>query len=157
MPPTLRRILAALTPREKADRNGLKIIGGGIALGVLLGPCVVIVLANSDDEPNARPTRPPITTPPGYVNEKRTPTLEPDEPDQPTPTGVPDIPEVPELPAVPAVPDLPEDEPAEEEPEEAYYANCAAARRAGAAPLYRGEPGYRKGLDRDGDGTACDR
>lgn len=25
----------------------------------------------------------------------------------------------------------------------AYYRNCAAARAAGAAPIYRGEPGYR--------------
>lgn len=37
-----------------------------------------------------------------------------------------------------------------------YYANCTAARAAGAAPLYRGEPGYRSGLDRDGDGIACE-
>lgn len=37
-----------------------------------------------------------------------------------------------------------------------YYRNCDAARAAGAAPLYRGEPGYRSGLDRDGDGVACD-
>jgi endonuclease YncB( thermonuclease family) len=38
----------------------------------------------------------------------------------------------------------------------AYYANCAAARAAGAAPLHLGDPGYRKGLDRDGDGVACE-
>jgi hypothetical protein len=37
-----------------------------------------------------------------------------------------------------------------------YYPNCAAVRAAGKAPLHRGEPGYRSGLDRDGDGTACD-
>lgn len=37
-----------------------------------------------------------------------------------------------------------------------YYANCAAARRAGAAPLHLGEPGYRDGLDRDRDGVACE-
>jgi len=37
-----------------------------------------------------------------------------------------------------------------------YYANCAAARAAGAAPIHRGEPGYRPGLDRDGDGIACE-
>ena len=37
-----------------------------------------------------------------------------------------------------------------------YYANCAAARAAGAAPLNRGDPGYRAGLDRDGDGVACE-
>ncbi len=39
----------------------------------------------------------------------------------------------------------------------AYYPNCAAARAAGAAPLYRGQPGYRPGLDRDNDGVACER
>jgi hypothetical protein len=39
---------------------------------------------------------------------------------------------------------------------EVYYANCNKAQRAGAAPLYRGQPGYRAKLDRDGDGVACD-
>ena len=38
-----------------------------------------------------------------------------------------------------------------------YYANCDEARAAGAAPISRGEPGYRSGLDRDGDGVACDK
>lgn len=38
----------------------------------------------------------------------------------------------------------------------AYYPNCAAARAAGAAPIYRGEPGYSGKLDRDGDGVACE-
>jgi hypothetical protein len=37
-----------------------------------------------------------------------------------------------------------------------YYANCAAVRAAGKAPLRRGQPGYRSALDRDGDGVACD-
>ncbi len=37
-----------------------------------------------------------------------------------------------------------------------YYKNCAAARKAGAAPLHRWSPGYRSGLDRDNDGVACE-
>ncbi|OBJ24840.1 deoxyribonuclease [Mycobacterium colombiense] len=37
-----------------------------------------------------------------------------------------------------------------------YYPNCKAARAAGAAPIYAGQPGYRPGLDRDGDGVACE-
>lgn len=37
-----------------------------------------------------------------------------------------------------------------------YYANCAAARAAGVAPLHVGEPGYREGLDGDRDGVACE-
>ncbi|PSL55672.1 excalibur calcium-binding domain-containing protein [Saccharothrix carnea] len=41
-------------------------------------------------------------------------------------------------------------------PASAYYANCDAARAAGAAPLYAGQPGYRPALDRDKDGVACE-
>ena len=37
-----------------------------------------------------------------------------------------------------------------------YYANCDAARAAGAAPLHRGDPGYGSHLDGDGDGVACE-
>ncbi|NKX56762.1 excalibur calcium-binding domain-containing protein [Arthrobacter mobilis] len=36
------------------------------------------------------------------------------------------------------------------------FSNCSQARAAGAAPLYRGSPGYSPGLDRDGDGVACE-
>ncbi|WP_432493120.1 excalibur calcium-binding domain-containing protein [Kineococcus gypseus] len=38
----------------------------------------------------------------------------------------------------------------------AHYADCDAARAAGAAPLHVGQPGYRRYLDRDGDGVACE-
>lgn len=41
-------------------------------------------------------------------------------------------------------------------PAGAYYPNCHAARAAGAAPIYAGEPGYREDLDRDSDGIACE-
>ncbi|MFI5807719.1 excalibur calcium-binding domain-containing protein [Streptomyces sp. NPDC051561] len=37
----------------------------------------------------------------------------------------------------------------------AFYASCAEARAAGAAPVRRGDPGYGRHLDRDGDGVAC--
>jgi hypothetical protein len=36
------------------------------------------------------------------------------------------------------------------------FPNCTAARAAGAAPVRRGEPGYGKHLDRDGDGIGCE-
>lgn len=42
-------------------------------------------------------------------------------------------------------------------PASVYYPNCAAVKSAGAAPIYQGEPGYRPGLDGDGDGIACDK
>jgi excalibur calcium-binding domain-containing protein len=41
-------------------------------------------------------------------------------------------------------------------PAPVYYANCTAAKAAGAAPIHRGEPGYRPALDRDNDGIACE-
>jgi micrococcal nuclease len=37
-----------------------------------------------------------------------------------------------------------------------YYENCTAARNAGAAPILRGQPGYRSALDGDNDGIACE-
>ncbi|QWW20567.1 excalibur calcium-binding domain-containing protein [Schaalia sp. 19OD2882] len=40
--------------------------------------------------------------------------------------------------------------------ERVYYHSCKDARNAGAAPLYRGDPGYRDKLDRDQDGIACE-
>lgn len=36
------------------------------------------------------------------------------------------------------------------------FTSCAQAREAGAAPLYRGDPGYSPRLDRDKDGVACE-
>lgn len=43
------------------------------------------------------------------------------------------------------------------EDEDVYYSSCKEAKAAGAAPLILGEPGYRIGLDADGDGRACER
>ena len=37
-----------------------------------------------------------------------------------------------------------------------YYANCTDARNRGGAPVNRGDPGYRAGLDRDNDGVGCE-
>ena len=37
-----------------------------------------------------------------------------------------------------------------------YFENCTAARDAGAAPVYVGDPGYASHLDRDGDGVGCE-
>lgn len=38
-----------------------------------------------------------------------------------------------------------------------YYKNCSEAKAQGAAPLYAGQDGYGKHLDRDGDGIACEK
>lgn len=36
------------------------------------------------------------------------------------------------------------------------WGGCDAARAAGTAPIYRGEPGYRPEMDGDDDGIACE-
>lgn len=41
-------------------------------------------------------------------------------------------------------------------PSAVSYKNCSEARAAGAAPVRRGDPGYGKHLDRDGDGIGCE-
>ncbi|GAA1756467.1 excalibur calcium-binding domain-containing protein [Kocuria aegyptia] len=76
-----------------------------------------------------------------------------DCPDQQLPGGTPfgDIPGG--TGAAPAPAEAPAPAPA---PADVHYANCTAAREAGAAPLLRGEPGYRDAMDRDGDGVACE-
>ncbi|WP_270451720.1 GmrSD restriction endonuclease domain-containing protein [Kocuria marina] len=84
-------------------------------------------------------------------------------PDQGLPEAGP-IPQVPQAPAITSDPPAPEpaQPPAAVEPvapggDDIYYENCAAARAAGAAPIYRGEPGYRPGLDKGGEeGVACE-
>ena len=59
-------------------------------------------------------------------------------------------------PAEPPRPAVPQVEAPDPQTPAAYYANCAAARAAGAAPLLIGQPGYRAPLDRDHDGVACE-
>ena len=39
--------------------------------------------------------------------------------------------------------------------ESVYYGDCDAVRTAGKAPLYPGQPGYRKELDPQDTGIAC--
>jgi len=45
---------------------------------------------------------------------------------------------------------------AERDNEGTVYQNCSAVRAAGKAPLKKGDPGYSRKLDRDGDGVACE-
>ncbi|MDJ0355672.1 DUF1524 domain-containing protein [Paenarthrobacter sp. PH39-S1] len=84
------------------------------------------------------------------------PTDQPD-PVQPAPVQppAPVIAQAPVQEAAPVQPAVPAPgvQPA---PGPAYYANCTAVRAAGAAPIRAGQPGYRDGLDRDGDGIGCE-
>jgi hypothetical protein len=50
----------------------------------------------------------------------------------------------------------PEPKPTQEPEPEPYYKNCDAVRAAGKDPIHRGDPGYGRHLDRDGDGVGCE-
>ena len=39
---------------------------------------------------------------------------------------------------------------------EVHFASCASVKAARATPLRRGDPGYGRHLDPDGDGIACE-
>lgn len=99
------------------------------------------------------PSTEPVTSPLLSTTSQEVPSELPPEQTQPkTPAVESEQPAVDERPAqlfapapAPAAP-----------PQSAHYGSCDAARAAGAAPLYAGDPGYRRGLDRDGDGIACE-
>lgn len=56
----------------------------------------------------------------------------------------------------PAQPATPRQSYSAPQPSGVYYRGCNEARAAGAAPLYRGQPGYRPEMDGDNDGIACE-
>jgi hypothetical protein len=126
----------------------------GAAAGLLL---VLVVLAA-------------VLVPLGYGEE--TP-KSPSAPSESTTTSVPGVPPsmppvtetatvtaspapVPETTVTETVEWEPTESSAEPEPADVFYENCDAAREAGAAPVYSGDPGYGPHLDRDGDGVACE-
>jgi hypothetical protein len=103
------------------------------------------VLADCPDEPaltSAYAAQPPAPAPEPVVEPAPAPPAPAPAPPAPAPAPAPPAPE----PAPPA--------PAP--PVEVSYANCDAVRAAGAAPIYEGQPGYSRKLDRDGDGIGCE-
>ena len=151
-------------PSKPSNKQGL-VIGGSIVGGfALLG--LIGNVGSSGDSVNttastltktvtvaAQPTTVTETAPPSIstvtITQAAPPAsfFEPPAPVYEPPEAPPLVPEPPPPPVAPLVPQV---------PSSAYYGNCAAARAAGAAPLHVGEPGYRSGLDRDGDGVACE-
>jgi hypothetical protein len=77
------------------------------------------------------------------------------------PSESPTLPPTPTITPNPTIAPTPTQEPIvapkkQQESSSVYYKNCTAAKAAGAAPIYEGEPGYRSALDRDHDGVACE-
>ena len=106
------------------------------------------------------PSPSPTTTSPSPTPTTTSPTPTPEpEPtsEAPAPAPEPAQPGHQEQAPAPAVVHQEQRAPAPAPEPEVFYKNCAAARAAGAAPSYRGQPGYRSKLDADGDGIACDK
>ena len=93
------------------------------------------------------PTETPSETS-SEASEGASPDTEPTT-EEPEPAPVEPAEEPAEEPAAPA----PAPEPA---PAPVHFSSCKQAREAGAAPLYRGDPGYNPKLARDNDGVACE-
>ena len=74
----------------------------------------------------------------------------------PAPAPEPAPAAAPAVAAAPAAPAPVAAAPAPAVPAAIYYANCTAAKAAGAAPIFAGQAGYRSALDRDSDGVACE-
>ncbi|MDV8001430.1 excalibur calcium-binding domain-containing protein [Rhodococcus sp. IEGM 1408] len=108
------------------------------------------------DEPMDEPA-PPIELSPAPIGE---PVLEASVDPAPAPFAEP----APAPPVEPAPAPIAEPAPAPQPVQEyvppvenVSYANCTEVKEAGAAPIYKGSPGYATKLDRDGDGIACDK
>lgn len=116
--------------------------------------------------PEARPIPDPADAPVAPVTQAPAPSAEapaaevPSTPEAEAPAPVAPAPAAPGAgvgagPADAAVPEA--EAPAAGVPgADVYFSRCAEAREAGMAPLYAGTPGYRPGLDGDGDGVACE-
>ncbi|MFJ1673210.1 excalibur calcium-binding domain-containing protein [Streptomyces bottropensis] len=157
-------------PGWRARRKWAAMGWPGRIVSVVIGLLVIFivlgaVLASCGAEEKETP-RSPSPSSPSPTTSKETPGSP--SPSSPSPTtsppGVPPSrPAVTETATVTATPVPPPQEtdpepmePTTAPPADVYYENCDAARDAGAAPVYAGEPGYGPHLDRDGDGVACE-
>jgi len=152
-----------------------KWVGGAVAvvaIFVLAGQCagddvpVVVSEAASTPTPTPAPIQPafaaPATTTVASTTvpspaASRAPTTRPVPTTRPAPTTTP-APQPAPRPQPrpqpqPAAADAADDD--EDGDRVVSYENCDAVRLAGAAPIRRGDPGYARHLDRDGDGVGC--
>lgn len=95
-----------------------------------------------------------VSTPsetPSEASDDASPT--PEETAEPEPVAEEPVVEPVEEPAEEPAPPAPAPKPA---PAPVRFTSRKQAREAGAAPIYRGDPGYSSNLDRDNDGVACE-
>ncbi|MFD6398365.1 excalibur calcium-binding domain-containing protein [Nocardia sp. NPDC060249] len=169
----------ARPPRQPEKKRRWPLLAG-IGVAGVLGLSVVAGLGDDNPSPAARTsptsttrivessttTKPSTTTATPTTTASTVLSLAPattiDPPPAPIAPTTTIAPPPPVIVPVPTTVDLPAPrvaavpQPEAPAPASAYYKNCAAAKAAGAAPLHTGDPGYRSGLDRDGDGVACE-
>ncbi|BCJ46293.1 hypothetical protein GCM10010168_52440 [Actinoplanes ianthinogenes] len=118
-----------------------------VTLGVVaaLGLCVCGVAAFAPDSPKT-PAGPESTAAAQQVADSSTAPATEAVVATPTATKT----------TTPAAPKTTKPKPAPTTTKPVYYANCAAVEAAGLYEIRKGQPGYRKALDRDGDGVACE-
>ena len=158
------------------QRMVVRSVSAALAMAACAGLAGCGVPSVADDAGSPAPAPSPTVT----ASPSPTPTPSPSPTPSPTPTPTP-TPTPSPSPTTQAPPPEPSTPPETQEPEptpeadtqgggggaapapapepkqeSTYYPNCKAAKAAGAAPLYQGEPGYRPELDRDKDGVACE-
>jgi hypothetical protein len=159
----------APAPRPRGLRNwptSARVTIGVLAFTTLLGFGAAAAAAPHEDvrAGSAVTTEAPVTTArPTTTSPAPAPST---APPATTPTTAPPTTVAPPAPPTTAAPPpttaAPTPQPLVAAPERAiaapsvYYENCDAARAAGAAPVFRGDPGYGGHLDRDGDGVGCE-
>ena len=156
-PPT-RRPWWRLCPAE--GRLFVRIVAAGAPVAFALG-AVVGIFTSVPAEP-ALPGRTPATAvdtqspeaPPVTWTSNRPALASTPEVRTPQRTRVTTPPPTERAPAAPVV--LTTRTPPSQVTARVYWANCTQARDAGVADIPSGSPGYRPGLDRDGDGFGCD-
>ena len=182
--PILSRSSVELVPSSTPQRRRMLRAAAPVLLALVLGVGIAGcgVPSVADDAGSPAPVPSPTVTASPSPSPTPTPSPSPTPSPAPSPTPSPTPSPIPTTQAPTSQPPLqplmqeseptsePEATPEEEtragggaaapapvpEPEITYYPNCKKAKAAGAAPLYRGDPGYREELDRDGDGVACE-
>ena len=132
------------------NRNTAILIGGVALVGFILQSAAFgnVVMPQEDKPVQVVVTRnTPDKTEPTVISDPVTPTLAP----TPEPTLAPLSTKSKKVKKPKPVATKPKKVKVKK-PKRVYYANCSQA----PGPLYKGDPGYRSGLDRDGDVVACE-
>ena len=165
---SLRAAWAEAMWRQRSAPLSVRITAVVAVFSLVLMLIVGVSLALRPDDGPAEPavTRSPATVPPTMATTTTVPpttttTVPPTTTTTVPPTTTTTVPPTTTTTAPPVVPP-PTEAPTTTVPptttttENVRYRDCYEAWRAGALPLFEGEPGYGPHLDRDGDGEACE-